>query len=276
MNLREEKGYTYGAYSSLDARRTAGTFRASADVRTPVTGDSLREFFYELNRIRDEEVSEKEINDAKAYLTGVFPIRLETLEGLIDQLVQIKMFNLPDDYLQVYRERVSAVTTAEIQRAANLYITPDRFAIVIVGDGVAILDQIRPYSEEIELYNTSGKRKELDSLADRQPGASAADAGQMVGLWSLSIETPFGQSVSATLDISLDGDRVSGHLRSPMGEAPLSGFTLQGKDFNAVLSLDMQGELMEATVTGSVLENHVKGDIVIPNAPPLSFTGERK
>ncbi|HEV7859929.1 MAG TPA: pitrilysin family protein, partial [Pyrinomonadaceae bacterium] len=89
MNLREEKGYTYGAYSSLDARRTAGTLRATAEVRTPVTGASLEEFFYELNRMRDEPVSEKEIKDAKAYLTGVFPIRLETQEGLIDQLVQI-------------------------------------------------------------------------------------------------------------------------------------------------------------------------------------------
>ena len=95
MNLREEKGYTYGAYSSLDARRSAGTFRATAEVRTPVTGDSLKEFFYELDRIRNEPVSEKEIADAKSYLTGVFPIRLETQEGLIDQLVQIKMLNLP-------------------------------------------------------------------------------------------------------------------------------------------------------------------------------------
>ena len=50
MNLREDKGYTYGAYSSLDARRTAGTFRATAEVRTPVTGDSLKEFFYELRQ----------------------------------------------------------------------------------------------------------------------------------------------------------------------------------------------------------------------------------
>src|SRR5690349_4227032 len=119
MKLREDKGYTYGAYSNLDARRTAGTFRATAEVRTPVTGDSLKEFFYELNRIRTDLVSDKEIGDAKSYLTGVFPIRLETQEGLTDQLVQIKMLNLPDNYLQHYRDRVQAVTAAEIQRVAN-------------------------------------------------------------------------------------------------------------------------------------------------------------
>src|SRR4029078_6902016 len=110
MNLREDKGYTYGAYSSLAARRTAATFRAMAEVRTPVTGDSLKEFFYELNRIRNEPVSEKEMDDAKSYLTGVFPIRLETQEGLVDQLVQIKMFGLPEDYLEIYRREIQAVT----------------------------------------------------------------------------------------------------------------------------------------------------------------------
>jgi zinc protease len=159
MNLREEKGYTYGAYSSLDARRTAGSLRATAEVRTPVTGVSLEEFFYELNRMRDEPVSEKEIKDAKAYLTGVFPIRLETQEGLIDQLVQIKMYGLPEDYLQRYRERVNALTAADIQRVANQHITPDRSAIVIVGDAAAVMDQITPYAQNIELYDTNGKRK---------------------------------------------------------------------------------------------------------------------
>jgi zinc protease len=158
MNLREEKGYTYGAYSSLDTRRSAGTFRVSAEVRTPVTGASLAEFFYELDRIREQEVSEKEIKDAKSYLTGVFPIRIETQEGLIDQLVQIKMYGLPDDYLQRYRDEVSAVTAEDIQRVARQHITPDRVAIVIVGDGGAITEQIAPYSEKLEWYDVAGKR----------------------------------------------------------------------------------------------------------------------
>src|SRR4030095_4460082 len=117
---------------NLDARRTAGTFRATAEVRTPVTGDSLKEFFYELNRIGSEPVSEKEIGDAKSYLTGVFPIRLETQEGLTDQLVQIKMLNLPNDYLQTYRDRVQAVTIEEIQRVAREYAWPTTTALLIL------------------------------------------------------------------------------------------------------------------------------------------------
>jgi zinc protease len=159
MNLREEKGYTYGAYSNLDARHLAGTFRATAEVRTAVTGASLHEFFYELNRIRDKAVSEEEIVNAKSYLTGVFPIRIETQEGLIDQLVSIRMFDLPDDYLKTYRDNVNAVTTEEILRVAQTYVQPDRAALVIVGDAAEITDQVRPYSGEIDFYDTEGNQK---------------------------------------------------------------------------------------------------------------------
>src|SRR6266545_2843553 len=124
MNLREEKGYTYGAYSNLDARRAAGSFRVSAEVRTPVTEASLREFFFELDRIRDERVSDEELTNAKAYLSGVFPIRIETQDGLIDQLVSIKMLDLPRDFLHTYRDRVNAVTADQIQLAAQQHVMP--------------------------------------------------------------------------------------------------------------------------------------------------------
>ncbi|HEX8179932.1 MAG TPA: pitrilysin family protein [Pyrinomonadaceae bacterium] len=159
MNLREEKGYTYGAYTNLDARREAGSFRATAEVRTAVTGASLKEFFGEFARIRAELVSDQELQDAKAYLTGIFPIRLETLDGLIDQLIQIKMFGLPDDYLQTYRDRVQAVTREDVQRAAHLYVTPDAAAVVVVGDAAAITDQVREYATDIEFYDSMGQRK---------------------------------------------------------------------------------------------------------------------
>jgi predicted Zn-dependent peptidase len=157
MNLREEKGYTYGAYSSLDARRTAGSFRVSAEVRTPVTEASLKEFFFELDRIRTEPVAAKELDDAKSYLTGVFPIRLETQEGLIEQIVQIKMLGLPNDYLQTYRQQIQDVRVDEMQRVANEYIRPDEAAVVVVGDGAEIKQQVKPFADTMETYNTSGE-----------------------------------------------------------------------------------------------------------------------
>lgn len=155
MNLREEKGYTYGAYTQLDARRRAGSFRATAEVRTPVTGASLKEIFYEYERIRSEDVSEKELRDAKSYLTGVFPIRLETQEGLVDQLVQMRMHGLPGDYLETYRENIQRVTREEVRRVANLYVTPDRAAVVVVGDASEVRDQIAPYAPRVEDFKNS-------------------------------------------------------------------------------------------------------------------------
>jgi zinc protease len=160
MNLREEKGYTYGAYSNLDSRRMAGTFRVSAEVRTPVTEASLREFFFELERIRNDRVADEELMNAKAYLTGVFPIRIETQDGLIDQLVSINMLDLSRDFLHTYRDQVNAVTTEDIQNAAQKYVTPDRAAIVIVGDAAEVEPQVKPFSELIEVYDQEGKRKQ--------------------------------------------------------------------------------------------------------------------
>src|SRR5256885_847294 len=121
--------------------------------------------------------SDLEIADAKSYLTGVFPIRLETQEGLTDQLVQIKMLNLPDYYLQTYRDRVQAVTIDEIQRVAAKYVRPDEAALVVVGDGSSVLDQIKPYCKDVEIYNTTGKRKTAESSGITDP----------VGSWSIEV-----------------------------------------------------------------------------------------
>ncbi|MFL6283983.1 MAG: M16 family metallopeptidase [Pyrinomonadaceae bacterium] len=157
MNLREDKGYTYGAYSQLDARRYAGSFRATAEVRTPVTGASLKEIFYELERMCSEDVSEKELTDAKSYLAGIFPIRLETQEGLVEQLLQIRMHNLPQDYLETYRDRIMHVTREDVRRVANLYVTPDNAAVVLVGDAAEIREQAGPYADRVEDFDAGAR-----------------------------------------------------------------------------------------------------------------------
>ena len=265
MNLREEKGYTYGAYSNLDARRTAGTFRATAEVRTPVTGDSLKEFFYELERIRNEPVSEKEINDAKSYLTGVFPIRLETQEGLTDQLVQIKMLNLPDDYLQRYRDRVQAVSVEEIQRVATKYVKPDEAALIVVGDGAAVLSHIKPYTDDVEVYSTSGKRKSLDAPATTDPEGS----------WSIEVETPLGQNIPATLTLVREGQGFVAKILSEMGDADLGVVTLNDNSFRTTTFLEMDGHSVEAEVFARFQGDQTEGSLKLQNSPSLPFTGSK-
>jgi zinc protease len=271
MNLREEKGYTYGAYSSLDARRTAGTVRATAEVRTPVTGDSLKEFFHELNRIRNEPVSEKEIADAKSYLTGVFPLRLETQEGLVDQLLQIKMFGLPQDYLETYRSQIQEVTIGQVQHVARKYVRPDEAAIIIVGDGAQLLEQVKPYTNEIEFYSTTGKKKDPPAPASYSAEAAAALAGS----WSLLIETPLGQSIPATLILRNIGKGFSGKVTSEMGNGEILSVTFDGESFAGTISFDIAGETMDAQIAGDLDGQQMEGSVTLENAPALPFTGSK-
>lgn len=273
QNLRENKGYTYGASSTVDTRRLAGSFRATAEVRTAVTGASLKEFFYELDRIRTEPIPEQEIKDNKAFLTGLLPIRLETQEGLTDQLVQIKMFDLQENYLQTYRDRLNAVTAVDLQRVAQSYITTDKVAIVIVGDAAAIMEQIKPYAQTVEVYDATGKRKEMTAqVVNTNTGA----AMNVAGTWTLEITGPSGNTVPATLTIKQDGNKISGTVDSQLGQSELKPTILNGNSFDAVLTLNMGGQSIDAQVSGTVEGENIKGNIALPNFPPLPFTGKRK
>ncbi len=137
QNLREEHGYAYGASSSFDMRSGAGPFYAGAGVQTDKTAEALTEFFKELDGIR-KPVPAEEIEKAKNYLSQLLPRNFETTESLAGSLAQVFVYNLPADYYTTYTTRIRAVTPADVQRAAERYIQPDKFAVVIVGDRKAI------------------------------------------------------------------------------------------------------------------------------------------
>ena len=278
MNLREEKGYTYGAYSSFDMRRQAGAFEATAEVRTAVTGDSLKEFFYELNRIRDEKVSEDELKDAKNFLTGVFPIRAETQEGLTNLIVSQKLYDLPADYLQTYREKISRVTVEDVDRVAKKYITPDKIAIVIVGDAEEILPQVQPYSTNIEIFDTEGKTKDISDYG-KETSDETSDAS---GDWDLEVDFQ-GQSLPVTLKLEQSENQITGSLDSMLGKGKISDGKVKGKKFSATAKTQIQGNEVAVTINGELENdadsslNKMKGTISIPmgGVPELSFTGSK-
>jgi zinc protease len=278
MNLREEKGYTYGAYSSFDMRRQAGAFEATAEVRTAVTGDSLKEFFYELNRIRDEKVSEEELKDAKNFLTGVFPIRAETQEGLTNLIVSQKLYDLPADYLQTYREKISEVTIEDVDRVAKKYITPDKIAIVIVGDAEEILPQVQPYSTNIEIFDTEGKTKDISDYGK----ASSDETSDVGGDWDLTIDFQ-GQSLPVTLKLEQAENQITGSLDSMLGKGKISDGKVKGKKFSATAKTQVQGQEIEITINGELengtdlISSTMTGTVSIPmgGVPELSFTGSR-
>jgi len=143
MNLREEKGYTYGAYSRPDARVEAGCLVAWAAVGKDVTEGALTEFFHEFDRIRDERVDDEELKSVQSFLTGIFPIALERIEQIAAHIASLKLYGLPRDHWDTYRDRINAATPEQVQQMAQQYVRPDETLIVVVGRA----DELRPILE---------------------------------------------------------------------------------------------------------------------------------
>lgn len=142
QNLREQHGYAYGASSSFDMRGSAGPFYAAAGVQTDKTAEALTEFFKELDAIR-KPIPPDELEKAKSYVALLLPRSFETTQSLAGSLAQMFIYNLPADYFATFTDHIRAVTSADAQRAAERYIQPDKFAVVVVGDLKTIESGIR-------------------------------------------------------------------------------------------------------------------------------------
>jgi len=141
-NLRETKGYTYGASSGFGLRRSAGPFIASAEIVTAKTDSALIEFLKELRAIRDT-VPADELAKAKRYLQLGLPSSLETTQGIAQEFLPLIAYGIPLDFHASAVQRYGAVTQADVQRVARQYIDPDRLTIVLVGDRKVIEPGIR-------------------------------------------------------------------------------------------------------------------------------------
>ena len=147
MNLREKHGYTYGVSSGFAMRRQAGPFFVSTAVQTEVTAAALTEIMREIDGIRAAPVDPRELDDARNYLAGVFPLRLQTTEGVASRLAELALHELPPDYFDDYRDRALAVDSDAVHRVARTYIRPEEMATVIVGDS----ERIRASIEALEV-----------------------------------------------------------------------------------------------------------------------------
>ena len=155
-NLREDKGYTYGAGSAFGGAKFRGVFAANSSVRTEVTEGAMREFLNEFKRIRDEKVSDFDLDNAKRGLTGSFALSLEQPQLLLANIVTQKLYDLPADYWDTYPQRVAAVTADDVQRVARKYVDLDRLQVVAVGDASKVRQALAPYGT-VEVYDTHGK-----------------------------------------------------------------------------------------------------------------------
>ena len=157
IHLREEKGYTYGAGSSLSAPLYRGDWSASTSVRTEVTAAALHDLLAEVAQLRDHAVSSQELADAKRSMIASFALSLESAQQLLSLYVTRWRYKLADDYWDRYPERVSAVTTEQVQAVAQKYLSPDRMQIVAVGDPSRVAATLKKLGE-VETYDTDGKR----------------------------------------------------------------------------------------------------------------------
>lgn len=134
LNLRERHAFTYGAFSSFDWRRHASLFEVSTAVRSDVTAAAVTEILTEIGRMCDADVSESELSLARDYLVGVFPIRFETTAAIASAIATQESFGLDPRYYDEYRERIAAVSVADVRRVAERVLDPQRLQVVLVGD----------------------------------------------------------------------------------------------------------------------------------------------
>ena len=157
-NIRETKGYTYSPFSSANTLAKSGSFVAGAFVRNEVTGPTLLEIFYELDRMRVLPVTDEELNAAKEFSTGNFSVELASQFGLAGRINTIYTYDLDKNFINDFRPKIEGLTAADIQRAAAKYFDTYHAAIVIVGDWEKVKDQVTPFGD-VTIYDVEGNVK---------------------------------------------------------------------------------------------------------------------
>lgn len=272
--LREEKGWTYGAYSQLTENRDVGVFGAQAEVRNPVTDSSLNEMLRQVRSLRDEPVPEEELEDAKTYLTGNFPLQLETPQQVASQVADVLVRGLEVDHLETYRSRIAEVGADDVQEAARRHLHPDRAAIVVVGDATQVRDDLAEIGP-VALYDTEGEPLELADLEVRRSDV-AFDASRMrTGAFEYGIVVQGNSIGESTITVTEAGDdRYRVRQEVSAGGGGQTASYVVTRDL-APVSVTMSGQ-MGPVSTGRDLEyadGRVSGTATIVSGRPAGGQG---
>lgn len=148
-NLREDNGYTYGARSSFSSNKYSGDFSVVTEVKNDITSDTIREIIKEIVKMRDEFVSDEELQNVKNYISGSFPLQLETPNAIASKVINLKLYNLEKDYYNTYIKKVNKLTKEEIREAAVKYLIPGGLTISIAGNVNEIKDAMKEFGEVV-------------------------------------------------------------------------------------------------------------------------------
>lgn len=184
--LRTQRALTYGAQAEFETLKDSGDVKASTNTRSTATPEVLRLMVDEFWKLQRERVRERELGDAKAYITGSFPLTIETPDAIATQVLNVLFYGLPVEELQTYRDRVNAVTPEDIERVARTYLKPDRLSVVLVGNASTFVSQLKGIGftnyETINMGDIDLTRADFKVAAAQAPvGGVGAGAGSPLG-----------------------------------------------------------------------------------------------
>ena len=164
QNLREDKAYTYGSYSRVSQSRQTGVFKATASVRNMVTDSSIVEIQKEINKIRYQKVTAKELQDAKEEYIGGFVMDVQKPATAANYALNIALFDLPEDFYANYIKNINSVTVDDVQNAAIKYFRGDKARIMVTGKGIDVLKNLEQTDYVINYFDTEGNPTEKPAM----------------------------------------------------------------------------------------------------------------
>ena len=243
QNLREDKGYTYGAYSRLGSSKYGSSlFKASASVRNMVTDSSVVAFLEEIQKFRNEPISDEDLKNAKARYIGSFVRSLEQPSTIARFALNIETQDLPEDYYKNYLSRINAITKEQVQEAANNYFMLDNARIVVVGKAGDVLENLKKVqfngkSIPITYYDTEANKTE-------EPKMNA--------------EVPEGVTAESVLQNYVDAIGGKDKLESVKSLVIKAGATIQGQQLDMTLKKSDKNQFMqEVSMMGNVMSKQV-------------------
>lgn len=200
--LREQNGWTYGAYSDHNRPQGFGRFQVNTEVRSAVTDSAVVEILHQLRRLRTERVPDDEIQGARGFLVGSFPLSIQTPQQIAGQVRSARLLGLGDDYLRTYRERLAAIDADDVMQVSQRIMRPDSAVIVVVGDGPRIHDGLAAIApvriidadgEPLTVAELTPQTEQLaldgSQLAARRDSFTVLVQGNPLGTLTRSLET---------------------------------------------------------------------------------------
>ncbi len=272
QNLREDKGYTYGARSYISTDELVGYFDASAEVGTDVTPDAVNQFLIEMRRMRDEKVTEEHLNLVKSVRTGSFARSLERPQTIANFALNTERYNLPEDYYANYLKNLNAVKVDQVQEMAQKYILPQHSYIIVVGDKEKLMEDLKEYSADGEIllvddygnpvekaaemdrdmtakkvydmyFEAIGGKEKLENIQDMKQEASASMGGMTINIVTYK-KAPNKYKMEMLMNGNVMSKQVfdgeKGSVAGPQGSQELQGEQLEQMKYQATMNQELK------------------------------------